>query len=69
LRVIFVLSDVICVPSADQDAFCREATKLWWLIVIIPAWLIVMQKFMAALHEINEHRAQKDKWGNWKPPK
>ena len=64
----FVLTKSICAPPADATPFCERAVRIWPFILVMPAVFVVFEKLRTALREINDYKAQRNKWGNWKPP-
>jgi hypothetical protein len=64
----FILTEAICAPPADITASCMKAARMWPFVLVMPAVFVVFGRFKAALREINDYRAQRNKWGNWKPP-
>jgi putative flippase GtrA len=64
----FLLTKNLCVPPADATAFCGHATKMWPFVLVIPAVYVAFGRIRIALREINDYKAQRNKWGNWRPP-
>lgn len=62
------LTKSVCVPPADATAFCESAIRIWPSILVVLAASAAVHKFKSALREINDYKAQRNKWGNWKPP-
>jgi hypothetical protein len=62
-----LLTQIICDPPSDA-AFCKKAIQLWPGVILLPVPLLAIQKMKIALREINAYKAQRSKWGNWKPP-
>jgi hypothetical protein len=63
-----LLTKNICAPPADATASCKRAIQIWPFVLVMPAIWAIFYKFKTALREINDYKAQRNKWGNWRPP-
>jgi hypothetical protein len=63
-----ILTRSVCVPPTDSTAFCERAIRIWPIVPVVLAATAAIQKLKTALREINDYKARRNKWGNWRPP-
>jgi hypothetical protein len=62
-----LLKNFVCAPPEDVSTLCKKSLEMWPFILLLPV-AAAMAKFKAALRDAMQYRAQRNRWGNWKPP-